>query len=62
MTPREQAYILRLAAIELTGEWGAHNLRDTLHRLGWDDAAIDGAVARVKRALWRQAELFKRAA
>jgi len=44
--PRAQALILRLAAIELTQEWGAHNLRRSLHDLGLDDAQIDRGVRR----------------
>lgn len=51
MTPRERAYILRLAAIEETHEYGALNLRRSLRDLGWEDAAIDTAVARVRAAV-----------
>lgn len=64
MTPREKALLLRLAAIEETGEWGAHNLRRTLYDLGWDDTGIDAVVLRVRKAVstLQQARLFDVAA
>jgi hypothetical protein len=51
VTPREKALLLRLAAIEETQEWGAHNLRRTLRDLGWTDEAMDAAVVLVRRVL-----------
>lgn len=57
MSPRERAYILRIAAILETGESprGAQNLAHELSRLNaaWDDRAIAAAVAYVRASLLR---------
>lgn len=64
-TPREQALMLRLAAAEVAGEErSVFVLRRILRDLGWSDAALDAATARVTtaaRAELRQADLFERA-
>lgn len=63
MTPREQALLLRLAAAETTDETRSiFVLRKTLESLGWTEAQMDRAVGRVRKALWRQGELFREAA
>ena len=63
---REHALLLRLVAAELMHEdYSVRALRHTLMELGWDTPAIDVAVATIARAmagLYRQAELFERAA
>lgn len=55
MTPREKAYILRIAAILETGEWGAGNLVQELARINpaWDERAVASAVAYVRASLNR---------
>jgi hypothetical protein len=51
MTPREQALLLRLCACELTQETRSIIvLRRILRDLGWTDAAMDAAVARIRAA------------
>ena len=52
MTPREAALLLRLAACEVRTEpRSAVVLRRILRDLGWSDAALDAAVARLRQAL-----------
>jgi hypothetical protein len=57
MTPREKAYIFRIAAILETGEGmqGVRNLTRALHDLNaaWDERAINAAVAHVRSAAAR---------
>lgn len=57
MTPREKAYIFRIAAILETGEstQGVRSLARALRDLNpaWDDRAITAAVAFVRASILR---------
>ena len=65
MTPRERTLILRLAAAEVAHEArSALVLRRILRDLGWDDASLDDAVARLVEACgaFGQVGMWERAA
>ena len=64
---REQALLLRLAAAELQHEERSIIVlrRILIGDLGWDAARLDAALAVITKSvlgLYRQAELFERAA